>query len=311
MNKALVAGGAGFIGSHLCERLLADGAAVLCVDDFSTGARGNVAHLLDHPRFDLLVQDVTEPFDAPADRIYDLACPAAPLHYRKEPVRTLRCSVYGAMNLLEIAARHGARFLLASTSEVYGDPEIHPQVESYWGHADPNGPRACYHEGKRAAEALALAFRRAHGVDARIARIFNTYGPRMRADDGRVVPTFVAQALAGEPLTVHGDGGQTRSFCYVDDLVEGLVRLMEHSGEVIGPVNLGNPEETSIRGLAGRILEMTGSAAGSAAGPGIPGEPRRRRPDIGLARRLVGWTPAVSLGDGLERTIADARTRSV
>lgn len=303
-KRILIAGGAGFVGSHLCERLLLDDHAVLCVDDFSTGAAENIAHLRSSPRFQVLCHDVTQALDAEVDEIYNLACPASPVHYQADPLRTLRTSVLGAMNLLELARKRNAVILQASTSEVYGDPAVHPQPESYWGNVNPIGVRACYDEGKRCAETLFFDYRRQHGVRTKVVRLFNTYGPRMRADDGRVVPNFVVQALRGADLTVYGAGAQTRSFCYVDDLVEGLVRMMATSDEVAGPVNLGNPGEFTILELAHKVLAQTGSTARIAYRP-LPGDdPRQRRPDITLASELLhGWAPRIDLDEGLRRTI--------
>ena len=297
----LVAGGAGFVGSHLCERLLADGHRVICVDDLSTGFRENVAHLAG-PSFELVEHDVTRPLMCGGlHRVYNLACPAAPARYQADPVRTWKTSVLGTMHLLELARANGARFLQASTSEVYGDPQVHPQREDYWGHVNPVGPRACYDEGKRAAETLCSDVARTHGVDVRIARIFNTYGPRMARDDGRVVSNFLVQALEGRPLTIYGDGGQTRSFCYVDDTVEGLVRLMEYEGALPGPVNIGNDTETTVAALAALVKELVPGARIDRR-PLPQDDPTRRRPDLTRARKLLGWEPRVSLREGLERT---------
>ncbi|MCE1193285.1 MAG: SDR family oxidoreductase [Acidovorax sp.] len=304
-KRVLVTGGAGFLGSHLCERLLADGHAVLCVDDFSTGQERNIAHLQHRPDFRWLRHDVTQPMDAEVDCIYNLACPASPVHYQADPVKTLRTSVLGAMNLLELARRQGAVILQTSTSEVYGDPSVHPQPESYWGHVNPIGVRSCYDEGKRCAETLFFDYRRQHGVRTKVARLFNTYGPRMRPDDGRVVSNFIVQALQGTDLTVYGNGTQTRSFCYVDDLVEALVRLMATPDDVAGPVNVGNPGEFTILELAERVLALTGSSARIVHRP-LPGDdPRQRQPDITLARAVLGgWEPTIDLDAGLRRTIA-------
>ncbi|MBV7430825.1 MULTISPECIES: UDP-glucuronic acid decarboxylase family protein [unclassified Acidovorax] len=304
-KKILVTGGAGFLGSHLCERLLKDGHAVLCVDDFSTGLEKNIAHLLASPRFRVLCHDVVQALDAEVDEIYNLACPASPVHYQSDPLRTLRTSVLGAMNLLELARKCHAVILQASTSEVYGDPGVHPQPESYWGNVNPIGVRACYDEGKRCAETLFFDYRRQHGVRTKVVRLFNTYGPRMRPDDGRVVSNFIIQALRGADLTVYGAGTQTRSFCYVDDLVEALVRMMATPDEVAGPVNLGNPGEFTVLELAQKILAGTGSSARITYHP-LPGDdPRQRQPDISLARQLLGgWAPRVDIDAGLRRTIA-------
>jgi len=298
--RVLIAGGAGHIGSHLCEAHLARGDDVVCVDDFSTGDRANIAPFAE--RMTVVEHDVEEPLDAECDRIYALACPAAPVHYRRDPVRTFRTSVMGSLHLLELAKRRGARILLASTSEVYGDPEVHPQPETYRGSVNATGPRACYDEGKRAAETLFADYRRQHGVDTAIARIFNTYGPRMRSDDGRVVPAFVLRALAGEPLVVDGDGSQTRSFCYVDDMVRGLVQLMD-SGRA-GPLNLGNRPEIAVRTLAETIVELCGSSSPLRSGPRPEEDPARRCPDLSRAREEIGYAPQVSLREGLAKTIA-------
>jgi len=301
--RILVTGGAGFVGSHLCERLLAAGHEVICLDNFSTGRRHNVTPLLLYPKFELVQHDVVEPLWLEVDRVYNLASPASPVHYQADPLATVSTNVLGAFNVLETARRSHARVLQASTSEVYGDPEVHPQHEDYWGHVNCTGPRACYDEGKRVAETLFFDCARRRGVDIRVARIFNTYGPRMRPDDGRVVSSFVVQALAGQPLTIYGDGSQTRSFCYVDDLVEGLIRLME-TDVPVAPVNLGNPEEFTIRDLATRVLALVGSDAGVVYRDLPQDDPRQRRPDIGRARDLLGWQPKVRLGEGLERTVA-------
>ncbi|MFN3884779.1 MAG: UDP-glucuronic acid decarboxylase family protein [Rhodocyclaceae bacterium] len=299
----LVTGGAGFIGSHLCERLLAEGEEVLCVDNFYTGSKDNIRHLLAHPRFELIRHDVWLPLYVEAGRIYNLACPASPVHYQKDPVGTTKTSVLGAINMLGLARRRGARLLQASTSEVYGDPQRHPQPEDYWGHVNPIGPRACYDEGKRCAETLCLDYHRQYGLDVRIVRIFNTYGPRMHPNDGRVVSNFIVQALKGEPLTVYGDGQQTRSFCYVDDLVEGLLRMMRQDGEV-GPLNLGNPAEFTILALAELVLRLTGSKSRLEFRPLPQDDPVQRQPDIRKAQAVLGWAPTVSLEDGLKETIA-------
>ena len=309
---ALVTGGAGFIGSHLCEALLAAGRRVVCLDNFQTGGPANVAHLRGHPRFALVEHDVTGPLPPGLPRpaeIYNLACAASPPQYQRDPVHTMKTSVLGALHLLELAAATGAKVLQASTSEVYGDPEVHPQPEGYRGSVNPIGPRACYDEGKRAAETLFFDFRRTRGARIKVARIFNTYGPRMHEDDGRIVSNFVAQALRGEPLTVYGDGAQTRSFCYVDDMVRALVALMASGEEVTGPVNLGNPEELPVLAVARLVLRLAGSAAPVRFLPLPADDPRRRRPEIGLARELFGWRPRVGLEEGLARTIADFRRR--
>ncbi|HEY4250026.1 MAG TPA: UDP-glucuronic acid decarboxylase family protein [Roseomonas sp.] len=303
-KRILVAGGAGFIGSHLCRRLLADGHAVLCADNYVTGNPGNIAPLLADPGFEAIEHDVTLPLQAEVEEIYNLACPASPAHYQRDPIRTTRTSILGALNLLDLARRLDAKILQASTSEVYGDPEMHPQAESYRGNVDPLGPRACYDEGKRCAETLFSDYRRQHGLRIRIARIFNTYGPQMQPDDGRVVSNFIVQALARRPLTIHGDGRQTRAFCYVDDLVEGLVRLMDSDDAVTGPINLGNPQEITVMALAEQVLALCGGAGGFDRRPLPVDDPVRRCPDIGLARRLLDWEPKVTLQDGLQRTVA-------
>ncbi|MCR9184686.1 MAG: SDR family oxidoreductase [Halieaceae bacterium] len=301
--RVLVTGGAGFLGSHLCERLLADGHDVLCVDNFFTGSRDNVLHLLGNPRFELLRHDVTFPLYVEVDQIYNLACPASPIHYQLDPVQTTKTSVHGAINMLGLAKRVNARILQASTSEVYGDPEVHPQQEGYWGRVNPVGPRACYDEGKRCAETLFFDYYRQHGLRIKVARIFNTYGPRMHPNDGRVVSNFIVQALSGAPITLYGDGQQTRSFCYVDDLIEGLIRLMNTPDDVTGPVNLGNPVEFTIRELAEQVLVKTRSSSELLQESLPEDDPRQRQPDIGLAKALLDWEPAVPLADGLERTI--------
>ena len=303
-KRVLVTGGAGFIGSFLCERLLAEGCEVLAVDNYYTGRRANVARLLEDPRFEVMRHDVTFPLYVEVDEIYNLACPASPVHYQQDPVQTTKTSVHGAINMLGLAKRTGARILQASTSEVYGDPMVHPQPESYWGHVNPIGPRACYDEGKRCAETLFFDYHRQHGVEIKVARIFNTYGPRMHPDDGRVVSNLIVQALSGEPITIYGDGSQTRSFCYVSDLVAGLVDLMRSPADVTGPINLGNPVETTIRELAERVVAMTGSRSEIVERPLPQDDPRRRRPDIERARSLLGWQPRVSLETGLGRTVA-------
>ena len=301
--RILVTGGAGFIGSFLCERLLDQGAEVLCVDNFFTGTRSNVAHLLRHPRFELLRHDVTFPLFVEVDQIYNMACPASPVHYQFDPVQTTKTSVHGAINMLGLAKRTKAKILQASTSEVYGDPDIHPQPESYWGNVNPLGPRACYDEGKRCAETLFFDYHRQHGLEIKVARIFNTYGPRMHPNDGRVVSNFIMQALRGEDITIYGDGEQTRSFCYVDDLVEGLLRLMDTPDDVTGPVNLGNPGEFTIRELAETVIELTESSSKLTQLPLPPDDPRQRRPDITLAGELLDWSPKIRLREGLKPTI--------
>lgn len=304
--RALVTGGAGFLGSHLCERLLGDGLSVIALDDFSTGFPDNVAHLVENPRFTLVEQDVADPFDFEVDRIYNLASPASPPHYQRDPVRTTVTNVLGTLRALECAERRGARLLQASTSEVYGDPMVHPQPESYLGNVNPIGPRACYDEGKRCAESLVMDFARQGLAEVRIARIFNTYGPRMALDDGRVVSNFIVQALRGDDLTVYGSGTQTRSFCYVDDLVDGLIRLMEHP-HAIGPVNLGNPGEFTMLDLAEEVLRLTQSRSRIVFRPLPEDDPRQRRPSIDLARALLGFEPRVPLRQGLRRTIESFR----
>ena len=304
MKRELVTGGAGFLGSHLCERLIARGDSVVCLDNYSTGDSRNVEGLRSNPRFRAIAQDVIDPFDFEVDEIYNLACPASPPHYQRDPIHTLKTSVLGALNVLNLASQTGARVFQASTSEVYGDPEVTPQPKGYWGHVNPFGPRACYDEGKRAAETLFHDFHRAKGVDIRIARIFNTYGPRMGAGDGRVVSNFIVQALTNSTITIYGDGMQTRSFCYVDDLIDGVLRLMGSSIAPRSPVNLGNDAEITIRELAETIIDLTGSASPIEHLPLPKDDPRRRRPDASLARRTLGWTPKVSLTEGLRRTIA-------
>jgi UDP-glucuronate decarboxylase len=300
--RVLVTGGAGFLGSHLCERLIRDGHEVICLDNFFTGRRQNVAALLDHKDFEIVRHDVTEPILLEVDRIFHLACPAAPVHYQFDPVKTVKTNVIGTLNMLGLAKRVKARFLLASTSEVYGDPAMHPQREDYWGNVNPIGIRSCYDEGKRVAETLSFDYHRQHDVDIRVVRIFNTYGPRMLLDDGRVVSNFIVQALSGDPLTVYGDGEQTRSFCYVDDLIDGLVRMMDQDTE-IGPVNIGNPHETTMGELAQLILELTGSQSSVTKKPLPPDDPSRRSPDIGKAQSILGWQPTTSLRAGIERSI--------
>ena len=306
MKEVLVTGGAGFVGSHLCDALLARGERVVCLDDLSTGQAANIEHLRGHPRFSFVRGDVTREADwaalQPAGRIYHLASPASPDDYQRTPVETIRTNVVGTLHALGFAQAHGARLLLASTSEVYGDPAVHPQPEGYWGHVNPVGPRSCYDEGKRCAEALLVAHAAQHGTQVRVARLFNTYGPRLRADDGRVVSCFIAHALRGEPLPVHGKGSQTRSFCYVSDTVRGLLALMEQE-RVQGPVNIGNPQEVSVAVLAREVLALTGCSAGLRSEPGREDDPLRRQPDIGLARQALGWQPEVSLHEGLRATV--------
>jgi UDP-glucuronate decarboxylase len=303
MSDVLVSGGAGFLGSHLCERLLAAGHDVLCVDNFCTGAKRNIRHLLEHPRFELLRHDVTFPLYVEVDQIYNLACPASPVQYQIDPVQTTKTNVHGAINMLGLAKRLKARILQASTSEVYGDPEVHPQVESYWGRVNPIGPRSCYDEGKRCAETLFFDYHRQHRLEIKVARIFNTYGPRMQPDDGRVVSNFIVQALKGTDITVHGDGRQTRSFCYVDDLIEALVRFMHSPAQLVGPLNLGNPREHTMLELAEQVIELTGSASRIIFRPIPQDDPRQRCPDIDLARRALKWAPSTHLSDGLKETI--------
>lgn len=298
----LVTGGAGFLGSHLCEKLLSLGHQVLCLDNFFTGRRENVSHLIQHPDFELVRHDVTEPIRLEVDQIYNLACPASPRHYQQNPIKTIKTSVMGAINVLGLAKRIGARVFQASTSEVYGDPIIHPQPESYWGNVNPVGLRSCYDEGKRVAETLFFDYHRQNGVEIRVARIFNTYGPRMQAGDGRVVSNFIVQALRGEDLTIYGDGTQTRSFCYVDDLVEGFVRLM-NSEELTGPVNLGNPQEFTMLELAEQVLAEVGGRSRLVHLPLPADDPRQRRPDITLAKEKLAWQPQVPLQEGLVRTV--------
>ena len=300
----LVTGGAGFIGSHLCEALLQRGHDVLCVDNFFTGSKDNIRHLLDNPMFELHRHDVTFPLHVEVDQIYNLACPASPVHYQHDPVQTTKTSVLGAINLLGLAKRLNAPILQASTSEVYGDPAVHPQTEDYWGNVNPIGPRSCYDEGKRCAETLFFDYRRQHQSRIKVARIFNTYGPRMHPGDGRVVSNFIVQALQGRPLSLYGEGQQTRSFCYVDDLVTALIGLMETGDEVTGPINLGNPDEFTIRQLAEAVLALTGSHSGLEYHPLPQDDPRQRQPDITLAQTTLGWTPSTDLQAGLARTIA-------
>lgn len=302
-RTTLITGGAGFLGSHLCDRMIADGHDVLCVDNFYTGSKDNIRHLLGHKRFELLRHDVWLPLYVEVDRIYNLACPASPVHYQNDPTSTTKTSVLGAINMLGLAKRKRARILQASTSEVYGDPQVHPQREDYWGHVNPIGPRACYDEGKRCAETLFFDYHRQSAVDIRVVRIFNTYGPRMHPNDGRVVSNFIVQALRGEPITLYGDGQQTRSFCYVDDLIEGMVRMMNQTRE-IGPMNLGNPSEFTIRELAELVLRLTGSKSELVFRPLPADDPVRRQPDIAKARAALEWEPTVSLHDGLKETIA-------
>jgi len=301
--RVLITGGAGFIGSHLCDRLLKDGHDVLCVDNFYTGTKDNVLHLLGAAHFELLRHDITFPLYVEVDEIYNLACPASPIHYQNDPVQTTKVNVHGSINMLGLAKRLKATILQSSTSEVYGDPTIHPQVETYWGNVNPIGPRACYDEGKRCAETLFFDYHRQHRLEIKVARIFNTYGPRMHPNDGRVISNFIVQALRGETLNIYGEGSQTRSFCYVDDMVEGLVLLMKTANDVTGPINLGNPDEYSILELAQRILEITGSKSKLVFSPLPQDDPQRRRPDITLARDILKWNPKVSLEVGLPKVV--------
>ncbi len=306
--KILVTGGAGFIGSHLCEKLVDRGHDVLCVDNYFTGSKDNITHLLRNPLFEAMRHDVTFPLYVEVDRIFNLACPASPIHYQFDPVQTTKTSVHGAINMLGLAKRVKARILQASTSEVYGDPEVHPQTEAYWGRVNPIGPRACYDEGKRCAETLFFDYFRQHRLEIKVARIFNTYGSRMLPDDGRVVSNFIVQALRGQDITIYGDGTQTRSFCYIDDLVEGLLKLMDSSPEITGPVNLGNPVEFTMRELADMTLKLTGSRSKLIFLPLPQDDPRQRQPDIALARSALAWAPTVPLEEGLMRTIAYFRS---
>ncbi len=299
----LVTGGAGFLGSHLVDRLLADGCEVVCVDNLFTGSKRNLYHLVSHPRFEFIRHDVTFPLYVEVDEIYNLACPASPIHYQHDPVATTKTSVHGAINMLGLAKRLKCKILQASTSEVYGDPTVHPQTEDYWGNVNPIGPRSCYDEGKRCAETLFFDYHRQHGLEIKVARIFNTYGPRMHPADGRVVSNFIMQALRGDPITIYGAGEQTRSFCYVDDLVDGLMRLMASPADFTGPVNLGNPSEFTMRQLADKVLAMTGSKSQVTHRPLPPDDPRQRRPDISLAKSKLGWAPSVPLDEGLRPTI--------
>ncbi len=302
-QRILVTGGAGFIGSHLCEKLLAKGHEVLCVDNFYTGRRSNIAHLLDNPFFEVMRHDICFPLFVEVDCIYNLACPASPIHYQFDPVQTTKTSVHGAINMLGLAKRVKAKILQASTSEVYGDPTIHPQNETYWGNVNPIGLRSCYDEGKRCAETLFFDYYRQHNLKIKVARIFNTYGPKMYPNDGRVISNFVVQALNNEDITVYGDGSQTRSFCYVDDTVDGLIKLMESGDEITGPINLGNPRELTIQQVAEKVIEMTGSISKTLRKPLPPDDPRQRQPAIELAKKHLGWEPSVDFEDGLKKTI--------
>ena len=303
-KRVLVTGGAGFLGSHLCDRLVADGCDVLCVDNFFSGTKDNIAHLIGNPRFELLRHDVTFPLYVEVDEIYNLACPASPIHYQYDPVQTTKTSVHGAINMLGLAKRTKAKILQASTSEVYGDPTVHPQTEDYWGHVNPIGLRSCYDEGKRCAETLFFDYRRQYKLRIKVARIFNTYGPRMHPNDGRVVSNFIEQALKGAPITVYGDGKQTRSFCYVDDLIEAFVRLMATPDDFTGPVNLGNPEEFTILELAQKVIANAGSRSEIVFKPLPSDDPKQRQPDISLAKQMLQWEPVVALNEGLRRTIS-------
>jgi UDP-glucuronate decarboxylase len=303
MKRILVTGGAGFLGSHLCDRLLRDGHDVLCVDNFFTGSKRNVAHLLTHPYFELMRHDVTFPLYVEVERIFNLACPASPVHYQHDPVQTTKTSVHGAINMLGLAKRVKARILQASTSEVYGDPEVHPQVEDYWGKVNPIGIRSCYDEGKRCAETLFFDYYRQHALDIKVVRIFNTYGPNMHPNDGRVVSNFIMQALRGEDITIYGDGSQTRSFCYVDDLIEAMVRMMDSERGFTGPVNIGNPVEHTMLELAEKVIALVGGRSKLVYRPLPSDDPRQRQPDIGVARDRLGWQPTVALEDGLKETI--------
>jgi UDP-glucuronate decarboxylase len=304
MNRVLVTGGAGFLGSHLCDRLIADGADVLCVDNFYTGSKANIAQLMANPCFEVMRHDVTFPLYAEVDRIFNLACPASPVHYQFDPVQTTKTNVHGAINMLGLAKRLKARILQASTSEVYGDPEVHPQTEDYWGRVNPIGIRSCYDEGKRCAETLFFDYHRQHQVEIKVIRIFNTYGPRMHPNDGRVVSNFIVQALKGEDITIYGSGQQTRSFCYVDDLIDGMVRMMNSPAGLTGPVNMGNPNEMTMLELAEQVLRLSGSKAKLVFKPLPQDDPRQRQPDIAVAKRELDWTPKVALEDGLKETIA-------
>ena len=303
-QRILVTGGSGFLGSHLCERLLQDGANVLCVDNFFSGARRNIEHLLDNKRFELIRHDVTFPLFIEVDQIYNLACPASPVHYQRDPVQTTKTSVHGAINMLGLARRLRAKIMQASTSEVYGDPDVHPQTEDYWGHVNPIGPRSCYDEGKRCAETLFFDYWRQHKLQIKVARIFNTYGPRMHPNDGRVVSNFILQALLGQDITIYGEGSQTRSFCYVDDLIEGFLKLMATPDSVTGPINIGNPTEFTILQLASQVIDLVGSRSRVVHRPLPQDDPRQRRPDISKANEHLGWSPRTTLEEGLKLTIA-------
>lgn len=302
-KRILVTGGAGFLGSHLIDRLINNGHEVICADNLFTGSKRNIEHLHNSPRFEFLRHDVTFPLFVEVDEIYNLACPASPIQYQHDPVQTTKTSVHGAINMLGLAKRLKCRILQASTSEVYGDPAVHPQTEDYWGHVNPIGPRSCYDEGKRCAETLFFDYHRQHGLEIKVARIFNTYGPRMHQADGRVVSNFIVQALQGEPITLYGDGSQTRSFCYVEDLIEGLIRLMESDASITGPINLGNPFEFTMRQLAEKVLAQTGSASTIVTAPLPVDDPKQRQPDISRAKKYLDWTPGISLADGLKPTV--------
>jgi UDP-glucuronate decarboxylase len=308
MNKIMVTGGAGFLGSHLCDRLIKDGHDVLCVDNFFTGSKSNIAHLMGNHYFEMLRHDVTFPLYVEVDQIYNLACPASPIHYQFDPVQTTKTSVHGAINMLGLAKRVKARILQASTSEVYGDPAVHPQTEDYWGHVNPIGPRSCYDEGKRCAETLFFDYFRQHNLDIKVVRLFNTYGPRMHPNDGRVVSNFIVQALKGEDITIYGDGNQTRSFCYVDDLIEGFVRMMGTEAGFTGPINLGNPNEFSMLELAEKVLHSVGGKSKLVFHPLPIDDPKQRQPDIALAKEKLNWEPGVQLEDGLKETVAYFRS---
>ena len=303
-TRTLVTGGAGFLGSHLCDRLISEGHDVICLDNFFSGSKRNISHLLGHPSFELIRHDITFPIYLEVDQIFNLACPASPVHYQNDPVQTTKTCVHGAINMLGLAKRTGARIFQASTSEVYGDPEVHPQTEDYWGKVNPVGVRSCYDEGKRCAETLFFDYHRQHQVQIKVARIFNTYGPRMQPDDGRVVSNFIVQALRGHDITIYGTGEQTRSFCYVDDLIDGFMALMSSGPELSGPINLGNPDEFTIRELAEQVKDLTGSRSEIVLKPLPSDDPRQRQPDISQARQALGWRPSVSLSQGLPRTIA-------